>query len=61
MSIRKKENRLWFTINHSTMEDVEGIENYFEEPIQKIILPDVIEIIKKKRATLPAKIMPLMK
>jgi hypothetical protein len=59
--IRKAENRLQFSINKSAHEDAAEIANYYDEPIQKILLPEVLDLIKKKRAMLPPKITPMMK
>lgn len=51
----KKRNRLQFTINNSTKCAIQDIEDYYEEPISKILLEAVIILVKEKHNALPVR------
>lgn len=51
----KKQKRLWITISNSAADDIAEICEYYQAPIQRIILDDVIDVIKRRRAALPLK------
>lgn len=51
--IRKKENRISFSVGVATALEISDIIGYYQEPVQKLIFDDLLLAIKKKHETVP--------
>ena len=49
----KTQHRLKFTIPNGANEEKLLIEQYYEEPLSKLFLDDVLKMIKEKASALP--------